>query len=102
MRLVALRGLAVACLICSLVFALPLAPASQAQAPLAELNPRGTWSADVQYLRDDLVTSRGSAWRARRNNIGKVPGSTDPSTALDWERFAAGFNPLGVWGNSLT
>jgi hypothetical protein len=58
---------------------------------------RGAWSPSVNYVKDDLVTSRGSAWRAKRANLNKVPGSTLPSTALDWERFAAGFNPLGAW-----
>jgi hypothetical protein len=63
---------------------------------------RGAWSPSINYVKDDLVTSRGSAWRAKRANINKVPGSTLPSTALDWERFAAGFNPLGAWLSNKT
>jgi len=59
--------------------------------------PRGEWSPTVRYVTDDLVTSRGSAWRAKRNNRNKVPGSTQPSTAAYWEQFAAGLNPLGPW-----
>jgi len=66
------------------------------------LTPRGEWAPDVQYAKNDLVTSRGSAWRAKRANIGKVPGSTKPSTANDWESFAAGFNPLGPWDIAKT
>jgi hypothetical protein len=61
------------------------------------VTPRGEWSPTVRYVTDDLVTSRGSAWRAKRNSRNKVPGSTQPSTAADWEQFAAGFNPLGPW-----
>jgi hypothetical protein len=61
------------------------------------LKPTGEWTPDVEYARDDLVTSRGSTWRAKRANIGKVPGSTRPSTARDWELFAAGLNPVGAW-----
>jgi Chaperone of endosialidase/Collagen triple helix repeat (20 copies) len=89
-----------------------LVPDAQAQTPYAaagaaavvepQLAARGEWSPSVQYVTDDLVTSRGSAWRAKRNNIGKVPGSTSPSTAADWEQFAAGFNPLGPWINTTT
>ena len=75
--------------------------APEAPAPLV-VRARGGWSPTVNYVKDDLVTSRGSAWRAKRANINKVPGSTAPSTALDWERFARGFNPLGAWVGSKT
>ena len=75
--------------------------APEAPAPLV-VTARGAWSPTVNYVKDDLVTSRGSAWRAKRANINKVPGSTAPSTALDWERFARGFNPLGAWVGSKT
>jgi hypothetical protein len=75
--------------------------APEAPAPLL-VRARGAWSPTVNYVLDDLVTSRGSAWRAKRANINKVPGSTSPSTALDWERFAAGFNPGGAWVGSKT
>jgi hypothetical protein len=61
------------------------------------VDAKGAWSPNKNYLTDDLVTSRGSTWRAKRNNKGKVPGSTQPSTAADWELFAAGFNPVGAW-----
>src|SRR5688572_7916592 len=67
-----------------------------------DVTPRGAWSLSVTYVLNDLVTSRGSTWRARRTNLNKVPGSTSPSTALDWERFAAGFNPLGPWSSATT
>ena len=79
------------------------APESNATEAVAlELVARGAWSPSVNYVKDDLVTSRGSAWRARRANINKVPGSTAPSTALDWERFARGFNPFGAWLSTTT
>jgi hypothetical protein len=68
----------------------------------AALTPRGAWSASTTYHADDLVEARGSTWRARRTNVGKVPGQTNPSTALDWELFAAGFNPLGAWIGTTT
>jgi hypothetical protein len=87
-----------------------LAPAAKAQEEPAaaeataalDLTARGAWSPSAHYVKDDIVTSRGSAWRAKRANTNKVPGSTSPSTALDWERFAAGFNPLGAWVNTKT
>jgi hypothetical protein len=69
---------------------------TEAPAPLV-VRARGGWSPSVNYVLDDLVTARGSAWRAKRANINKVPGQTSPATALDWERFARGFNPLGAW-----
>jgi hypothetical protein len=62
-----------------------------------QLTFRGEWSPSVIYARDDLVTARGSTWRAKRTNKGKVPGSTSPSTAAHWEVVAAGLNPLGAW-----
>jgi hypothetical protein len=68
-------------------------------APMA-VTPRGEWSPTVRYVTDDLVTARGSAWRAKRNSRNKVPGSTQPSTAAYWEQFAAGFNPLGPWNGT--
>jgi hypothetical protein len=88
------RGIAAAAfLLCCTVLADPAS---------AELTPQGEWSPDVQYVQDDLVTSRGSTWRAQRDNIGKVPGQTNPSTAADWEQFAAGFNPLAAWNAATT
>ena len=79
----------------------PAAAAPEAPALLA-VTARGVWSPTVTYVLDNLVTSRGSAWRAKRTSLNKVPGSTLPSTALDWERFAAGFNPLGAWVGTKT
>ena len=37
-------------------------------AALTTLMPRGAWSPTVAYVADDLVTLRGSAWRAKRAN----------------------------------
>jgi hypothetical protein len=68
----------------------------------AALTTRGAWSASVNYVLDDVVTSRGSSWRALRASKGKLPGQTSPSTAADWETLAAGFNPLGAWISSAT
>jgi chitodextrinase len=94
---VKIRGVTAAVFIlCSIVLALPLTPEAKAQAPLA-LTPQGEWSPATRYVEDDLVTARGSTWRARRTNRNKVPGQTAPSTADDWEQFAAGLNPLGAW-----
>ena len=71
--------------------------AQAVDSPLA-VTARGVWSPTVIYARDDLVTWRGSAWRSKHaNNEGNRPGSTSPSSADDWELFAAGFNPLGPW-----
>ena len=67
------------------------------------LKPRGAWSPSVNYALDDIVTLRGSTWRSKHaNNKGKLPGSTTPSTAADWELFASGFNPIGEWVSSRT
>ena len=101
------RGLAVL-VACAVLLSFPLGPGVMAQAvstaPTAPLSvtPRGAWSPNVSYALNDLVTSRGSSWRARRASLGKLPGSTAPSTALDWELFAGGLNPLGVWNSLLT
>jgi len=94
------RGLA-ALVACALFLLSPLSSAAAQTAsdvtPLL-VTARGVWSPSVTYALDDLVTLRGSAWRSRHNgNLNKLPGSTSPSTAADWELFAAGFNPLGVW-----
>src|SRR5262245_2820122 len=86
--------IAAALLSCSVV--LGVSRACEAQA----LTPRGEWSSTTQYAQDDLVVSRGSTWRARRTNRNKVPGSTVPATAEDWEQFAAGLNPLGLWSGA--
>src|SRR5688500_14003750 len=66
-----------------------------------ELAAKGVWDPATTYVVDDLVTSRGSTWRSKRNNnLNKVPGQTSPSTATYWELFARGFNPTGEWLNS--
>ena len=63
---------------------------------------RGVWSAATSYALDDIVTARGSSWRARRTSLNKVPGQTSPSTALDWEPLAVGYNALGAWSGVKT
>src|SRR5258708_5734494 len=61
------------------------------------------WSAAITYATNDLVTARGSTWRSVHNsNVGKVPGSTNPSTAADWVVFSAGLNPAGAWSDTIT
>src|SRR5688500_6396729 len=72
--------------------------------PAPELAAKGAWNDSTTYVIDDLVTSRGSTWRSRRNNnTGQVPGQTSPtSTAGFWELFARGFNPTGAWLSSAT
>ena len=67
-----------------------------------DLRPRGAWSPTKTYVVNDLVTTRGSTWRAKQVSQGKVPGSTSPSTAADWAVFAVGLNPLGAWSNAAT
>jgi hypothetical protein len=67
------------------------------------LTSRGVWDPATDYVTDDVVTSRGSTWRAKRASTDKLPGQTLPtSTAADWEVLAAGFNPLGAWQASST
>jgi chitodextrinase len=66
------------------------------------LNPRGAWSASIQYTVNDLVTARGSSWRALRANKNHLPGTTSPPSASYWELFAGGLNPLGFWKSSTT
>jgi hypothetical protein len=114
MRLTVVRGLsAVVALLLTIGIGAGLAPQSKAQQaePAAEAGAdadarvvaaKGAWSPTKNYVTDDLVTSRGSTWRAKRPNKGKLPGSTAPSTAKDWELFAAGLNPLGAWLGSST
>jgi hypothetical protein len=47
-------------------------------------NPTGAWSSATQYQPDDLATSNGSTWRAKKTNtnIAPVAGNT-------WEQMAA-------------
>jgi hypothetical protein len=47
--------------------------------------PRGPWRANVDYARNDLVTSDGSTWRAERANRNAPP----TASRNDWEMFAA-------------
>jgi hypothetical protein len=49
------------------------------------VNPRGAWSATTKYLADDIVTSLGSSWRAKRDNLNRAPSSYPAF----WEQFAA-------------
>jgi hypothetical protein len=42
------------------------------------LTPRGEWEPRKRYEEDDIVTTRGSAWRALRANSGREPGQTSP------------------------
>lgn len=63
----------------------------------AQLVPRGEWNSATSYVLNNVVTSRGSTYRALRPSVGKVPGRTTPSTALDWEEMATGYNNLGPW-----
>ena len=48
------------------------------------LNPRGAWTATTMYLTNDLVTSLGSSWIARRDNVGISPTNTGY-----WEKFTS-------------
>ena len=55
----------------------PQVPAVQIVAggmPGRSINPRGPWSAVVNYVEDDLVTSDGSSWLALSPSIGIDPG----------------------------
>jgi hypothetical protein len=90
---------AIGILIFSIASAYPIrATAQDMSAPSTEaFIAKGAWSPTATYRRDDIVTSRGSTWRARRLNKGKVPGQTRPSTRRFWELLARGFNPRGVW-----
>jgi hypothetical protein len=54
----------------------------------AGVSPRGAWNARAAYVQNDLVTYRGSTWRARRNNAHALPVS-----GPIWEQFAAAGEP---------
>lgn len=103
MQLLNARALAVGLVACAMLLPAEAQAASAtrdtaaAALAAAEVTPRGAWSPDVQYVKNDLVTLRNSTWRARRANIGQLPGSTSPSTARFWELFAGGLNPRGAW-----
>jgi hypothetical protein len=46
---------------------------------------RGAWNGAANYRTNDIVTSLGSSWRAKRNSLNKPPAAS----AADWEQFAA-------------
>jgi len=103
MRFIIRGGLVAACV--SVIFSCyGFAPALKAQnAPIAvnpDLAAKGVWDAGTTYAKDDIVTARGSSWISlRNNNLNKVPGQTQPSSAAYWRLFARGFNPAGAWSN---
>jgi trimeric autotransporter adhesin len=95
MRTLVLRGLIAAIVI---AFTLGFGAAAKAQLRVAA---KGEWDAGTTYIKDDIVTARGSSWISlRNNNLNKVPGQTQPSSAAYWELFARGFNPVGAWSNA--
>lgn len=49
------------------------------------VTPRGAWRRQDSYLADDLVTFRGSTWRALAESEGEQPGSDEAA----WEQFVA-------------
>ncbi len=86
MKSVGIRGSVVAAVASIFVLGTGITtPAHAQQAALAanpELAAMGTWNPATTYAIDDIVTSRGSTWRSKRNNnIGKVPGQNPPSNA---------------------
>lgn len=60
------------------------------------LNAKGAWSSAANYLKDDVVVSAGSSFRAKRANVNKTPGIS-PN---DWEVLAAKGErgPQGIQG----
>src|SRR5690348_10699225 len=79
-------------------------PLDAQDAPIAanrNLAAKGVWNSSTIYAVDDIVTARGSAWISlRANNLNRVPGQTQPSTAAYWQLFARGLNPTGAWSNA--
>lgn len=53
------------------------------------VTPLGAWASATAYVSDNVVSHLGSSWRAKRASIDKAPGLTNPSTALDWEKFVS-------------
>jgi hypothetical protein len=88
-----------ACLLCYDTHASAQTPLS---AVLSNLNARGVWMPGVTYAIDDIVTYRGSSWRAIKVNVNKRPGQTAPSTAAYWQVLARGLNPIGEWNATTT
>src|SRR5690242_7256131 len=87
------------------VIFLSYAPALHAQKGALTVNPRlatkGEWDAGTTYAIDDIVIARGSSWISlRNNNLNRVPGQTQPSSAAFWQVFARGFNPTGAWSSA--
>jgi hypothetical protein len=83
----------------------PIVHAQQTAALAAnpELAAMGVWDPTKTYAKDDIVTARGSAWISRKpDNVNKVPGQTNPSSAAWWQLFARGFNPTGAWSSATT
>src|SRR6185437_9671469 len=76
MRHIAIAGSVTAVLFCALVSG----ASSQVQDQQAAIEPalvaQGAWSAMTTYHKDDLVTARGSTWRALTTSKNRVPGST--------------------------
>lgn len=66
---------------------LPSAVIAPASATTLTIDYQGAWSATTNYAADNVVTSRGSLWRAMRANINKEPGSTNPSSLQDGSRW---------------
>lgn len=54
--------------------------------PVGVVN-RGFWSAARAYVQNDIVSSAGVAWIARRANTNKQPGL--PTTTSDWQLLVA-------------
>jgi hypothetical protein len=84
------------------IFLLGQSATSQVSAqPAVEVAAKGQWDPTATYAKDDIVTSRGSAWISLKpGNKNKVPGQT-PLSATWWQVFARGFNPTGAWSNVI-
>jgi len=98
------RGGLLAAGVAIIVFSYGFAPPLKAQQTALTVSPdlaaKGAWDAGTTYAKDDIVTARGSSWISlRANNLNKVPGQTQPSSAAYWQLFARGFNPTGPWSN---
>jgi hypothetical protein len=105
MKSVALRGSLIAAVATVVVLGFGTTielRAQQAPSVSPALVSKGEWDANTRYAADDLVTSRGSTWRAKVSNRHHTPGSTHPDTSAYWELFARGFNPTGAWSNVAT
>jgi len=104
MRLVGMRGIAAIATAfifsCCATFQVKAQEAQDASVTPA-LAALGVWSASKTYAKDDIVSSRGSAWISlKAGNKNNVPGQTSPSSATWWRLFARGLNPVGAWSPS--